>query len=95
MQLPSFEEYQSDQLSKGCSEVLIRDWSPNQVVEEHSHPFAADALIVAGEMWLMVGQDSRHLKVGDTFHLEHNVLHKEMYGAMGATYWVARTNHLN
>ena len=95
MQLPSFEEFQSDQLSKGCSEVLIRDWSPNQVVEEHSHPFAADALIVAGEMWLMVGQDSRHLKVGDTFHLEHNVLHKEMYGAMGATYWVARTHHLN
>ncbi len=95
MQLPSFEEFQSNQLSKGCSEVLIRDWSPNQVVEEHSHPFAADALIVAGEMWLIVGQDSQHLKVGDTFHLDPNVLHKEIYGARGATYWVGRTNHLN
>lgn len=92
MNIPSFEDFKSSSLAKGCSEVLVRDWTPNQLVDEHSHPFKADALIVEGEMWLIVNGQSQHLVVGDTFHLEPHVPHSEKYGPQGATYWVARTN---
>ncbi len=92
MSLPSFEEYKLQHMASGCTEVLVRDWEPNQIVGQHSHPFTADALMVHGEMWLTVGEQIQHLRVGETFHLEANTLHQERYGSQGATYWVARTN---
>ncbi len=92
MNLPTFEDFKTNSIAKGCSEVLHREWTPNQVVDVHSHPFKADALIVKGEMWLIVDGKSQHLKVGDTFHLEPHVPHSEKYGPNGAVYWVARTN---
>ena len=92
MNLPTFEDFKSNALARGCSEVLVREWTPNQEVDEHSHPFKAEALIVEGEMWLIVGADAQHLVLGDTFNLEPHVLHSEKYGPQGAIYWVARTN---
>ena len=68
-------------------------FSPNQVVPTHIHEFDANALIVKGEMWLTVGQDTRHLMAGDTFELGHGTPHSEKYGPDGATFWVARINH--
>lgn len=91
LKIPDFETFQADALARGADEVLLRDWTPNQVVEPHSHPFNADALVVAGEMWLMVGDDTQHLLAGDTFQLPAGTLHHEKYGPEGATYWVARS----
>ena len=88
----TFTEFEADALARGFDEVLVRDWSPHQVVDEHRHPFAADALVVAGEMWLTEGTGTRHLRPGDTFTLAPDVPHAERYGADGATYWVARRN---
>ena len=62
------------------------------MLETHRHPFAAKALVVQGEMWLTVGDRTRHLRPGDTFELEPDVPHTERYGSEGATYWVARRN---
>lgn len=92
MILPSLDEFKAIAVAKGCTEVLVREWTPNQEVDEHTHPFKADALIVQGEMWLIMNSQSQHLCVGDTFHLEPHVPHSEKYGPQGATYWVARTN---
>lgn len=86
----TFQEFEAEALSRGFDEVLVRDWSPNQVVEEHRHPFAADAIVVDGEMWLTEGDTTRHLLPGDTFALGPDAPHSERYGAGGATYWVAR-----
>lgn len=88
--LPSFESFQADLLSQGFDEVLPREWAPLQVVADHLHPFAANAVVVQGEMWLTVGDATRHLRVGDTFELAPNVVHSERYGAEGAIYWVGR-----
>jgi quercetin dioxygenase-like cupin family protein len=60
------------------------------VLDVHGHPFAVKALVVRGEMWLTVGDDTRHLRAGDTFELGREVLHAERYGSEGASYWVAR-----
>ena len=42
-------------------------------------------------MWLTVGDSTRHLRSGDRFELDAQVLHSERYGPEGATYWVARS----
>jgi quercetin dioxygenase-like cupin family protein len=88
----TFETFKSVALAEGFDEVLVREWAPDTVLEEHSHAFAVKALVVKGEMWLTVGNETQHLLPGDLFELEHGVPHAERYGAEGATYWVARLN---
>jgi mannose-6-phosphate isomerase-like protein (cupin superfamily) len=86
----SFEEYETAALAQGFDEVLVRQWGPSSVQAPHVHPFAVKALVVDGEMWLTVGEETRHLQAGDSFEMESQVLHSERYGEAGATYWAAR-----
>lgn len=86
----TFQEFENGARAEGFDEVLERQWPPLAVVETHVHPFAAKALVVRGEMWLTVGDATRHLRVGDSFDLDRAVAHAERYGGEGATYWVAR-----
>jgi quercetin dioxygenase-like cupin family protein len=72
--------------------VLERQWKPATVIDTHTHSFAVKARVVQGEMWLTVGEDTRHLRAGEQFELDRDVPHAERYGAEGATYWVARRN---
>lgn len=90
MELPDFDTFEAQALARGFEEVLARDWAPGQTIDTHAHPFDADALVVAGEMWLTVGGATRHLVPGGTFTLPAMTPHEERYGAEGATYWVAR-----
>jgi quercetin dioxygenase-like cupin family protein len=57
---------------------------------EHSHPFEAKALVVAGEMHIRVGAEERLYGVGDVFHLGANVPHAERYGPQGVQYLAGR-----
>ncbi|MCW5652928.1 AraC family transcriptional regulator [Hydrogenophaga sp.] len=86
----SFEAFRLQALMEGYDEALERDWAPLTLVDMHSHPFDAKAIVTRGEMWLTVGDLTRQLRPGDTFEIERNVLHAERYGTQGATYWVAR-----
>jgi mannose-6-phosphate isomerase-like protein (cupin superfamily) len=88
----NFAAFKATALAQGFDEVLERKWDPDLVLESHTHPFAAQALVVQGEMWLSCGGQTRHLRPGDTFELAREVPHAERYGAQGATYWVARRN---
>lgn len=91
MTLPTYTAFRDQMLAAGYDEVLERAWAPETVVHAHTHPFEANALVVAGEMWLNVGPGpARHLLPGDRFYLQANEPHEERYGAAGATYWVAR-----
>jgi quercetin dioxygenase-like cupin family protein len=45
---------------------------------------------VRGEMWLTIGDRTRHIPTGGTFELNPGTPHSERYGAEGATYWVGR-----
>ena len=86
----TFAAFESEARAQGFDEVLERRWPPSKVLDTHTHPFALRALVVAGEMWLTVGDDIRHLLPGETFALERDVPHAERYGTDGATYWIAR-----
>ena len=92
MNLPSFDEFKQTSLAAGFDEVLARDWAPDTVLATHTHPFAVQAVVTQGEMWLTVDGQTRHLLRGSTFELARDVPHDERYGAEGATYWVARKN---
>lgn len=89
----SFEQFRAVMLAAGYDEVIERQWAPDTLLETHTHPFEANALVVQGAMWLIVeGQESRKLVPGDSFHLQANIPHVERYPETGATYWVARRN---
>jgi mannose-6-phosphate isomerase-like protein (cupin superfamily) len=88
----SLQEFTAQALADGFDEVLERKWAPLAVLETHTHPFALKALVVQGEMWLTVEEETQHLRAGDAFALERAVSHAERYGDAGATYWVARRN---
>ncbi|MGZ5275955.1 MAG: cupin domain-containing protein [Caldimonas sp.] len=86
----TFSEFAASARREGFDEVLEREWKPGVEVASHTHPFAVKAIVARGEMWLTVGESTRHLRVGDTFELAHSAPHAERYGPKGATYWVAR-----
>lgn len=88
----AFEQFAAQARLRGFDEVLERHWEPGTVLDTHTHPFSVEALVVQGEMWLSVGEQTQHLQAGDPFVLDAHVPHAERYGAEGATYWVARRN---
>jgi hypothetical protein len=90
MNAASFKDFEADARAHGFDEITERHWDPKVTLDTHTHPFALRALVVRGEMWLTVGEETRHLRAGDTFELERDVPHGERYGVEGATYWVAR-----
>ena len=86
----NFHDFEADARAQGFDEVIERRWDPDVTLDTHVHPFALKALVVRGEMWLTVGDHTRHLRTGDTFELARDVPHAERYGTEGTTYWVAR-----
>ncbi len=88
--LPTFDDFRRDALARGFDEVLERQWAAGTVVDTHTHPFAVDALMVRGELWLSCGGATRHLRPGDRFTLAADEPHTERYGTQDAAYWVAR-----
>jgi len=92
MNTSTFEAFEADARAAGFDEALERRWGPDTVIDTHTHAFDVDAVVKQGEMWLTCGDDTRHLRAGDTFTLARDVPHAERYGPEGAVYWVARRN---
>lgn len=90
--LPTFESFRAQALAAGFDEVLERHWAPDTTLATHTHPFAVQAIVTQGELWLGCEGQVRHLRPGDHFELAREVPHDERYGPQGATYWVARRN---
>jgi mannose-6-phosphate isomerase-like protein (cupin superfamily) len=87
----TLEQFRSVMLAAGYDEVTERSWDANTKLDEHTHPFDANAIVVSGNFWLSVnGGETKQLSAGDTFHVVANTPHSEEYGPEGATYWVAR-----
>ena len=90
--MQDFESFKKAKLNAGFDEVLVRNWDANFQNDMHTHPFDTEALVVQGEYWLTLGQEVRHLKVGDSFSVARDVPHSERYGPQGAVFWAARKN---
>lgn len=90
MNKPDFETFSRQARTAGFDEVIERVWAPDTVLPEHTHPFAVQAIVTQGQMWLSMHGQTRELRPGDRFELDRDVPHAERYGPEGATYWVAR-----
>jgi quercetin dioxygenase-like cupin family protein len=89
----TFDQFRSLMLAAGYDEVIQRDWPPHTTLDEHSHPFEANGIVVSGVMKLRVeGQSERTLNPGATYHVLAGVRHAESYGDEGTTVWAARKN---
>ena len=88
----NLETFTKQSLEEGFDEVLVREWTPDLVLDTHTHPFDVSAYVVKGEYWLTLDTQIKHLKAGDSFRLARDIPHAERYGKEGATVWVARAN---
>jgi hypothetical protein len=88
--IPSFDEYAPALKAEDFEDVLVREWPPREIVATPHHRFAAQALVVSGEMWLTQRGATRHLLGGDGFELDAEEPHAQRYGEAGASYWVGR-----
>ncbi|CAG2157360.1 cupin domain-containing protein [Cupriavidus numazuensis] len=79
-----------DALSREGFEEFVTVTREAGAMDEHSHPFEAKALILAGEIHIRIGDDERLYKAGDVFHLPANLPHAERYGPDGVEYLVGR-----
>ena len=59
-------------------------------MDEHTHPFEAKALILAGEIRIVTAQGERVYRAGDLFHLQAHEPHSEFYGPLGVRYLSGR-----
>ena len=94
MKPATYEEFESAARAQGFDEVLVREWTPGQVIATHVHPFEVKALVVRGEVALTVGDSTRSIRAGEGFELARDLPHAEHYGEQGATFWVARRHKM-
>ena len=71
-------------------EVVVVEREANKAMDLHSHPFEAKAMIIDGEIRVVVDGKETHCRAGDTFHLNADVLHTETYGPNGVKYIAGR-----
>ena len=58
----TFRAFELEALERGFDEVLERKWEPRAIQGAHIHPFAVEALVALGEMWLTVNDVVRQLR---------------------------------
>lgn len=75
--------------AEGFPEPVLVTREPGET-DEHTHPFEAKALILAGEMHIRAGGEERCYRAGDVFHLGAGVPHAERYGREGVQYLAGR-----
>lgn len=56
----------------------------------HSHPFEVKALVMDGQIDLIVDGLKRVYLPGDVFHLDFEQVHAERYGNQGVSYLASR-----
>ena len=75
---------------EGYKEFVTVEREPHNMLDTHTHPFEARALITLGELRLVTGTQQQLCRVGDQFHLTAHTPHSEFCGAEGVHYLVGR-----
>ena len=60
------------------------------MLADHTHPFEAKALVLAGDIRIVTATLERVYQQGEVFHLQANEPHSEFYGMFGVSYLVGR-----
>lgn len=84
------QEFRTLLSTAGITTIVEIQREPNGSLDTHTHPFAAHALILDGEITVTSPTGTQHCKTGDTFQLAANVPHTESYGPQGVRYLAGR-----
>lgn len=76
--------------AEGFNEVVRVAREPGAMLESHTHPFEAKALILDGEIRISSATGDRTYRAGEIFHLHAHEPHAEFYGPDGVQYLVGR-----
>lgn len=68
--------------------LVVREQSGS--LDKHSHPFEVKALVIQGQIDIVIDGAQRTYRAGDVFHLLHSQEHAERYGAEGVRYLASR-----
>jgi quercetin dioxygenase-like cupin family protein len=75
---------------EGFSELVTVEREANVMLDAHTHPFEAKALILDGEISIVAGGTESVYRPGAIFHLKAGEPHTERYGPSGVRYLVGR-----
>jgi quercetin dioxygenase-like cupin family protein len=84
------EEFTEQLRRSGFDQIVLVEREPLGRLDSHSHPFQSRALVVEGEITLIVDGQEMLYRAGDIFQLERGQLHIERYGGDGVRYLVGR-----
>lgn len=82
--------FEKELRERGYSEIATRDWEAGRSVPEHTHPFDARVLVLAGEVTVTWQGQSRTCRAGDVFEMAAGTPHSERYGPAGARFLSGR-----
>ena len=77
-------------MQEGYPDPVEVQREPHGSLGDHSHPFEVYALILGGDIELIIEGESITYKPGDIFYLGAQELHSESYGKEGVHYLVSR-----
>lgn len=77
-------------LREGFPEPVEVQQVPNGQLGIHEHPFEVKALVVEGDISIVIDGLSKIYKAGEIFHLELKQPHAESYGSEGVKYLASR-----
>jgi quercetin dioxygenase-like cupin family protein len=77
-------------MQEGYPDPVQVQRDPHESLGEHSHPFEVYALILAGDIELIIEGESSIYKPGNIFYLGAQELHSESYGKEGVLYLASR-----
>ena len=84
------DQFKDKLRTEGFDEFVLVEREADGMLDHHSHPFEAKALILDGEIRIIVAGEERLYKQGDVFHLGNGTDHIEKYGPAGVRYLVGR-----
>ena len=84
------EQFLSTLVLEGYPEPIPVEREAGGFLDAHTHPFEVKALVLSGQIDLMVDGVSAAYISGDVFHLLANQVHTERYGNNGVQYLASR-----
>lgn len=84
------DEFARSLASDGFAPAVKVEREAHGMMDHHTHPFEAKALILHGDIRIVTTAGERTYRAGDIFHLQAEEPHTEYYGPQGVTYLVGR-----
>lgn len=86
----NIEEFLRLLQENGFPESVEVQQAPNGHLGMHEHPFEVRALVIAGDITIVINGMSKSYNTGDVFHLGFKQPHSESYGPEGVKYLASR-----